>query len=100
MFPHCAIGGGTKDQDMTEEERKIGRETANDSKQKGWFQAFRNLAGSTKDGRSIAVLFDGRESIVSKAISDYFDKHSMANPLVIVEERKDGKIYLNPAKSR
>ncbi len=91
MSPHGTIGGGTKDQDMTEEERKIGRETANDGKPKGWFQAFRNLAGSTKDGR---------ESIVSKAISDHFDKHYMANPLVIVEERKDGKLYLNPAKSR
>lgn len=89
--PHCTIGGGTKDKDMTEEDLKIGRETANDGKPKGWFQVFRNLAGSTKDDR---------ESIVSKAIGDYFDKHYMANPLVIVEEGKNGKLYLNSAKSR
>ncbi len=91
MSPHCAIGGGTKDKDMTEKSLKTGRETANDGKPKGWFQALRNLAGSTKDGR---------ESIVSKAIGDYFDKHYMANLLVIVEEGKNGNIYLNPAKSR
>ena len=60
-------------------------------KPKGWFQVFRNLAGSAKDGR---------KSTVSKAISDYFDKHYMANPLMIVEEGKNCKIYLNPAKSR
>lgn len=91
MSPHCTIGGGAKDKEMTEEDLKIGRETANDGKPKGWFQAFRNLAGSAKDGR---------ESIVSKAISDYFGKHYMANPLVIVEEGKNGNLYLNPAKSR
>ena len=91
MFPHGTIGGGTKDKDVTEKERKIGRETANNGKPKGWFQAFRNLAESSKDGC---------ESIVSKAIIDYFDKHYMANPLVIMEEGKDGNLYLNPAKSR
>ena len=91
MSPHCTIEGGTKDQDMTEEDLKIGRETPNDGKPKGRFQAFHNLAGSTKDGR---------ESIISKAIRDYFDKHYMANPLVIVKEGKNGKLYLNSAKSR
>ncbi len=32
MSPHCTIGGGTKSKDMTEEDLKIGRETANAGK--------------------------------------------------------------------